>query len=198
MSSVKREVLRWQSENWTPPEWLGKTPYDDFESYGHEAKQAWFDDIPWPARRGSSLHNTHFHALQSSPPRVGTDAPVLREPRDAPTEAEVKNYLVQGARELITSFNPENLHFDGDGGGACVANIEAVIGNGIGCGRSSSGSRDGGGIGCGSIFAKDGNGASNGPSLEPHISLGLIHSGGLDDIREFTTFILLQSLIRRE
>ena len=67
MSSVKREVLRRQSENWTPPEWLGKTPYDNFESYGYEAKQAWFDDVPWQHRRGDSLYDVHFDALQGSP-----------------------------------------------------------------------------------------------------------------------------------
>lgn len=67
MSSAKTQPLRYVPEDWTPPEWLEKTPHPAFIDYGHEADKAWFDDIPWQARRGESLYDTHVAALAGSP-----------------------------------------------------------------------------------------------------------------------------------
>lgn len=67
MSSARPARLRWVPEDWTPPEWLEKTPHDDFESYGSEADKAWFDDIPWERRHGESLYDAHVAALTGSP-----------------------------------------------------------------------------------------------------------------------------------
>lgn len=128
---------------------------------------------------------------------TGADASVLRKPRDAQAEAEVRNYLVLGARELPINFNPENSYRDGNGYGTGSKNIEAFGGNGTGNGHPSDETRAGGGIKYGSIFAKRGNGTSGTEDLAPHFAIGLLHSDGLDDIREFTSFILLQPLIRR-
>lgn len=67
MSSAEAQPLRWAPEDWTPPEWLGKTLHNHFDGYGVEANKAWFDDIPWQARRGASLRDTHAAALAGSP-----------------------------------------------------------------------------------------------------------------------------------
>lgn len=67
MSSDKAQSLRYVPKGWTPPEWLGKTPHSLFSNYGEQAQEAWFDDIPWQHRRGDSLYDVHFDALQGSP-----------------------------------------------------------------------------------------------------------------------------------
>lgn len=67
MSSAEVQPLQYVPEGWTPPEWLGKTPYSRFSDYGDEADDAWHDDIPWQARRGASLYDTHVAALAGSP-----------------------------------------------------------------------------------------------------------------------------------
>ena len=108
----------------------------------------------------------------------------------------MKNFLVSEADERSPEFLPDNANSLGDGNGCGAGNTKAQAGDGIGCGRHSDLSRDGGGIGAGSPLAtNEGNGRGNG--FETHHAIGLLHSGGLTDIREFTTFILLQPLIRR-
>ena len=67
MSSAKTQPLRWVTEDWAPPEWLGKTPHSNFADYGVEASEAWHDDIPWQYRRSTSLYDTHVAALAGSP-----------------------------------------------------------------------------------------------------------------------------------
>lgn len=108
----------------------------------------------------------------------------------------MKNYLVNDQCGPGSHDLPDNVDYYGNGNGCGAGSATASAGGGTGCGRYSGRSKDGGGVGAGSPLATD-KGDGRGEGFEAHHALGLLHSGGLDDIREFTTFILLQPLIRR-